>query len=62
MRTAPYVDDARVGTNNYLSNKLLTSAGIGLDMITYYDIVFRLEGTLTRQGKRGLYVHVLKAF
>ena len=59
---AGYVDDARVGTNNYLSNKLLTSAGIGLDMITYYDIVFRLEGTLSRQGKSGMYVHVLKAF
>ena len=59
---AGYVDDSRVGTNNYLSNKLLTSAGIGLDMITYYDIVFRLEGTVTRQGKSGLYVHVLKAF
>ena len=59
---AGYVDDSRVGTNNYLSNKLLTSAGIGLDMITYYDIVFRLEGTLSRQGKSGVYVHVLKAF
>ena len=59
---AGYVDDARKGTNNYLSNKLLTSVGLGLDMITYYDIVFRLEGTLTRQGKSGLYVHVLKAF
>jgi outer membrane protein assembly factor BamA len=59
---AGYVDDSRIGTNNYLSNKLLTSAGIGLDMITYYDIVFRLEGTLSRQGKSGLYVHVLKAF
>ena len=59
---AGYVDDSRIGTNNYLSNKWLTSAGIGLDMITYYDIVFRFEGTLTRQGKSGLYVHVLKAF
>lgn len=59
---AGYVDDTRIGTNNYLSNKLLTSAGIGLDMITYYDIIFRVEGTLTQQGKSGLYVHVLKAF
>ena len=59
---AGYVDDSRIGTNNYLSNKLLTSAGLGLDMITYYDIVFRLEGTLSRQGKSGVYVHVLKAF
>lgn len=59
---AGYVDDARIGTNNYLSNKLLTSAGIGLDMITYYDIVFRVEGTLSRRGTSGVYVHVLKAF
>jgi len=59
---AGYVSDARTGTNNYLANRRLMSVGAGLDMITYYDIVFRVEGTLTQQGKSGLYVHVLKAF
>ena len=59
---AGYVSDSRTGTNNYLANRRLMSVGAGLDMITYYDIVFRVEGTLTRQGKSGVYVHVLKAF
>ena len=59
---AGYVSDLRTGTNNYLANRRLMSVGAGLDMITYYDIVFRVEGTLTRQGKSGVYVHVLKAF
>lgn len=59
---AGYVSDVREGTNNYLANKRLMSVGAGLDMITYYDMVFRVEGTLTRQGKSGFYVHMLKAF
>lgn len=59
---AGYVHDVRENTHNYLSDKLLMSVGAGLDFITYYDLVFRLEGTLSKQGQSGLYVHVLKAF
>lgn len=59
---AGYVDDINTEWNNYLANKTLVSAGVGLDLVTYYDLVFRLEATMTKQGKSGLYIHVKKAF
>ncbi|MCL2738025.1 MAG: hypothetical protein FWE30_01095 [Bacteroidales bacterium] len=43
------------GPNNYLSNRFLYSGGIGLDLVTYYDIVFVLNYSMNRQGERGLY-------
>jgi len=57
-----YVHDVNDNRNNYLSDKLLASFGAGLDIITYYDIVLRLEATYSEKGKSGFYVHVKKAF
>ncbi|RQO31097.1 hypothetical protein DBR32_10355 [Taibaiella sp. KBW10] len=43
--------------NNSLNNKFLYSYGIGLDIVTLYDIKIRLEYTINRQGLRDLYIH-----
>jgi len=43
--------------NNNLSNKLLYSSGIGLDIATYYDRVFRFEYSLNSLGETGFFIH-----
>ncbi len=42
---------------NNLSNNLLFGTGIGIDLVTYYDLVLRLEYTVNRQGQTGFYIH-----
>ena len=41
--------------SNQLSNQFLYSGGVGLDLVTYYDIVFTLSYSINRQGERGIY-------
>lgn len=52
---AGYVADTHFGQQNPLSNRLLAGGGAGLHVVTFYDIVLRLEYTLNREGNRGLY-------
>lgn len=42
---------------NNLSNKLVYSTGIGFDIATYYDKVFRFEYSYNSLGETGFYVH-----
>ncbi len=42
-------------SNNSLSNRLLVSTGIGLDLVTYYDITLALDFSLNHMGKTGLF-------
>lgn len=42
--------------HNTLSNKLLSSWGGGLDVVTYYDITLSLDYSMNMLGNRGLYV------
>ncbi|MBC8320521.1 MAG: hypothetical protein H8E34_07355 [Bacteroidetes bacterium] len=53
---AAYVDDNYSSGGNPLSNQLLWSTGVGLDMITYYDIVLRLELSVNKQHERGFFI------
>ena len=46
----PYIN------NNLFNNKALHTYGIGLDIVTIYDIVFKLEYSFNQIGDRGLYV------
>lgn len=43
--------------NNSLNNQMLYSYGIGLDIVTLYDIRIRLEYTMNKNGIRDLYIH-----
>ena len=52
-----YVHDTKPYPNDYLENELLYSAGVGLDFVTYYDRIFRLNYTLNKEKESGIYVH-----
>jgi outer membrane protein assembly factor BamA len=46
----PYIN------NNLFNNKALHTYGIGLDIVTIYDIVFKLEYSFNQLGQKGLYI------
>lgn len=46
------------GNNNFLANQLMYSAGVGLDIVTLYDIKVRLELAYNHLGRNGLYLHL----
>lgn len=50
------------GFNTRLSNRLLAGAGGGLDIVTAYDAVLRLEYTFTREKTHGFFFHMKKEF
>ncbi|MEI9944163.1 MAG: POTRA domain-containing protein [Chitinophagaceae bacterium] len=43
--------------NNSLSNKMLFSSGIGLDIISIYDFTLKLEWSFNQLGQNGLFLH-----
>ena len=42
---------------NSLSNRMLYSGGIGIDIITHYDFTFKLEWSFNLLGQNGIYLH-----
>jgi len=48
---------SNTGTNNFLSNRPLYSAGVGLDIVTLYDIKIRMEFAWNHMNQNGLYLH-----
>jgi outer membrane protein assembly factor BamA len=44
--------------NNFLSNRLLVGGGIGIDIVTYYDLVGRIEYSANQLGKTGIFLHL----
>jgi outer membrane protein assembly factor BamA len=53
---AGYVHNPQPGENS-LSNKMLYSAGLGIDIITYYDFTLKLEWSFNQLGQNGLFLH-----
>ena len=53
---AGYVYNPEPG-NNFLSNKILYSGGLGIDILTFYDVTFKLEYTFNQLGQNGLFLH-----
>jgi outer membrane protein assembly factor BamA len=47
---------------NPLNNRMLYTGGIGLDILTSYDINIRLEWSFNQLGENGLYLHRKKSF
>ena len=54
---AGYVEDNVGFTNNRLANEIQFGTGIGLDFVSYYDIVIRTEYSLNKFGEHGLFIH-----
>jgi hypothetical protein len=54
-----YVDnDFTDPENTALSNKYLFGGGLGLDIVTYYDLVLRFEYSMNDNGDTGFFVNV----
>ncbi len=53
---AGYVHNPEPGDNR-LSNKMLYSSGFGIDILTFYDVTFKLEYTFNQLGQNGLFLH-----
>jgi len=51
-----YVYNPQPG-NNSLSNKILNSGGIGIDILTFYDFTMKFEWTFNQLGQNGLFLH-----
>ena len=41
-----------------LNNRLLRGIGVGLDLVTYYDKVLRVEYSINHLGQGGFYIHL----
>ena len=56
-----YTGDRLYFEQNSLNNSLLLGTGLGLDVVTNYDIVLRLEYTVNKLGESGFFLHYNKA-
>jgi len=56
-----YVQDDLYGEFNSKNNTLLLGTGIGIDMVTNYDMVFRIETTIHQDGRPGIFLHYSKS-
>lgn len=54
---AGYVWDPFFHALNPLTNRLLIGYGLGLDIVTYYDLVTSINFTVNGQGEAGVYLH-----
>jgi outer membrane protein assembly factor BamA len=54
-----YVRDNFFFSGNPYSNTWLLGSGIGFDLVTYYDKVFRTEFAITRHGVLGVHLHLI---
>lgn len=48
--------------HNPLTNTLLRTYGAGLDVVTFYDFVFRFEYSFNQLGQKGLFLHFRNDF
>ncbi|MBE0649295.1 MAG: hypothetical protein IH595_00505 [Bacteroidales bacterium] len=56
---AGYVADHISYTESPLSNKFIYGTGLGLDFVTYYDMVFGIEYTINRQNQKNFFISLV---
>ena len=52
-----YVSDRQAIGANDLTNSFLFGYGLGLDFVTYYDKVLRVEYSINKMGQGGIFLH-----
>lgn len=57
---AGYVADRIFENGNPLANRFIAGGGLGLDLVTYYDVVWRLEYSLNDRVEHGFFIHFTK--
>ncbi|MFH1005782.1 MAG: POTRA domain-containing protein [Bacteroidota bacterium] len=55
---AGYVDDNMYSLYNPLANTFIYGAGVGIDYVTYYDIVVRMEYSINKKMEHGFFIHL----
>ncbi len=55
---AAYVEDKFYYRNNPLNNQWIYGYGVGLDLISYYDLVLRIEFAINSLSQTGVYLHL----
>ncbi len=60
VQNYPYYEEQNLNTR--LSNRMLAGTGAGIDIVTAYDAVIRLEYTFTREKTSGFFFHMKKEF
>ena len=48
--------------SNTLNNTLLRTWGLGLDMVSIYDFLFKIEYSFNQLGRNGLYLQTRREF
>lgn len=59
---AAYVEDKFYYKTNNLTNSWQYGYGVGLDFISYYDLVLRLEYSFNKQLQQGFFIHLTSGF
>jgi outer membrane protein assembly factor BamA len=54
---AGYVHNTLAGPTNNYQNRMLYGTGLGLDLVTYYDLVWRFEYSVNQFGNAGFFIH-----
>ncbi|MDP4151209.1 MAG: POTRA domain-containing protein [Bacteroidota bacterium] len=48
--------------DNSLVNRLLYTAGVGVDLVTFYDLSFKFDYSFNQLGQNGLFLHIRDDF
>jgi outer membrane protein assembly factor BamA len=58
---AGYVHSPFAGSEtNLLNNTLLYGGGLGIDIVTFYNVVFRINYSVNRHGDKGFFLHFVR--
>jgi outer membrane protein assembly factor BamA len=49
-------------TANSLVNRMLYTAGVGVDIVTFYDLSFKFDYSFNQLGQNGLFLHIRNDF
>ena len=52
----------KTAPENSLTNKMMYTTGFGLDIVTFYDFVFRFDYSFNQLGENGLFLHFKNEF
>lgn len=57
-----YSKNSVFANNNSLTNRMLYTAGFGLDVVTFYDFIMRFDYSFNQLGQKGLFLHLKNEF
>jgi hypothetical protein len=52
----------KLSPENYLSNRMMYTGGLGIDMVTIYDVILRFEYSFNQLGQNGFFFHIKNDF